>query len=63
MQSTLFESETSHTKVLISFSIEIANLCYEIEGVDAVDVMQGVHMDYRLSPINEKIRIKSCILF
>lgn len=36
---------------LISFSNEIANLCAEIDGIDVVDVMNGVHMDKRLSPI------------
>lgn len=36
---------------LISFSNEIANLCSAIGGIDAVDVMRGVHLDKRLSPI------------
>jgi UDPglucose 6-dehydrogenase len=36
---------------LISFSNEIANLCSEIDDIDVVDVMKGVHMDKRLSPI------------
>jgi UDPglucose 6-dehydrogenase/GDP-mannose 6-dehydrogenase len=36
---------------MISFSNEIANLCSEIGGIDVVDVMRGVHMDNRLSPI------------
>ncbi len=36
---------------MISFSNEIANLCSEIEGVDAAEVMRGVHLDKRLSPI------------
>jgi UDPglucose 6-dehydrogenase/GDP-mannose 6-dehydrogenase len=36
---------------MISFSNEIANLCAEIGGIDVVDVMKGVHMDKRLSPI------------
>ena len=38
---------------LISFSNEIGNLCATLEDVDALDVMQGVHMDKRLSPILE----------
>ncbi|MFH1932400.1 MAG: UDP-glucose/GDP-mannose dehydrogenase family protein [Pseudomonadota bacterium] len=36
---------------MISFSNEIANLCGAIGGIDVVDVMKGVHMDKRLSPI------------
>lgn len=36
---------------MISFSNEIANLCAAIGDVDVVDVMKGVHMDKRLSPI------------
>lgn len=36
---------------LISFSNEIGNLCTTIGGVDVVDVMRGVHLDKRLSPI------------
>lgn len=36
---------------MISFSNEIANLCTAIGGIDAVDVMKGVHLDKRLSPI------------
>ena len=36
---------------LISFSNEIGNLCSSIEGVDAIEVMKGVHLDNRLSPI------------
>jgi len=36
---------------LISFSNEMANLCAAIGGVDIKDVMAGVHLDRRLSPI------------
>jgi len=36
---------------MISFSNEIANLCGATGGVDVKDVMQGVHLDKRLSPI------------
>ena len=36
---------------MISFSNEIGNLCSSIGGVDVVDVMKGVHLDRRLSPI------------
>jgi UDPglucose 6-dehydrogenase/GDP-mannose 6-dehydrogenase len=38
---------------LISFSNEIGNLCAAIGGVDVKDVMAGVHLDRRLSPILE----------
>jgi UDPglucose 6-dehydrogenase len=38
---------------LISFSNEIANLCSAVGGVDAVDVMRGVHLDKRLMPLDE----------
>jgi len=36
---------------MISFSNEIGNLCAAIGGIDVVDVMRGVHLDERLSPI------------
>lgn len=36
---------------LISFSNEIGNLCATMGGIDALDVMQGVHLDKRISPI------------
>jgi UDPglucose 6-dehydrogenase/GDP-mannose 6-dehydrogenase len=36
---------------LISFSNEIANLCTALGGIDTVDVMKGVRLDKRLSPI------------
>jgi UDPglucose 6-dehydrogenase/GDP-mannose 6-dehydrogenase len=36
---------------LISFSNEIANLCTEMGGVDVVDVLRGVHLDRRVSPL------------
>ncbi|MDF7799388.1 UDP-glucose/GDP-mannose dehydrogenase family protein [Pontiellaceae bacterium B1224] len=38
---------------LISFSNEIGNLCSSIGGIDALDVMNGVHLDKRFSPILE----------
>ncbi|HJT80184.1 MAG TPA: UDP-glucose/GDP-mannose dehydrogenase family protein, partial [Chthoniobacterales bacterium] len=44
---------------MISFSNEIANLCAAIGNVDVVDVMRGVHLDKRLSPVtSEGDRIK-----
>ncbi len=36
---------------LISFSNEIANLCSVHQDLDVVEVLQGVHLDRRLSPI------------
>ena len=36
---------------LISFSNEIGNLCSSIGDIDVVDVMKGVHLDKRISPI------------
>ena len=38
---------------LISFSNEIGNLCAAAGGIDVTDVMAGVHLDKRLSPILE----------
>lgn len=38
---------------LISFSNEIGNLCEALGGIDALDVMKGVHLDKRVSPILE----------
>lgn len=36
---------------MISFSNEIANLCSTLADIDVKKVMQGVHLDHRLSPI------------
>jgi UDPglucose 6-dehydrogenase len=36
---------------MISFSNEIANLADALGGIDVVDVMRGVHLDKRLTPI------------
>jgi UDPglucose 6-dehydrogenase/GDP-mannose 6-dehydrogenase len=36
---------------MISFSNEIANFCATIDNLDVVEVMRGVHLDKRLSPI------------
>lgn len=38
---------------MISFSNEIANLCSAIGDIDVADVMRGVHLDKRLSPITQ----------
>lgn len=36
---------------MISFSNEMGNLCATLGGIDVVEVMRGVHLDKRLSPI------------
>lgn len=36
---------------MVSFSNEMANLCAAVDDVDVVDVMRGVHLDKRLTPI------------
>ena len=36
---------------MISFSNEIANLSAKLGGIDVTEVMRGVHLDKRLSPI------------
>ena len=36
---------------MISFSNEIGNLCAAVGGIDVLEVMKGVHLDKRLSPI------------
>jgi UDPglucose 6-dehydrogenase len=41
---------------MISFSNEIGNLCARVGGVDVVEVMRGVHLDKRLTPIIEDNR-------
>jgi UDPglucose 6-dehydrogenase/GDP-mannose 6-dehydrogenase len=41
---------------MISFSNEIGNLCSALGEVDVVDVMQGVHLDKRLTPVLEEGR-------
>lgn len=47
---------------LISFSNEIGNLCAQA-GVDSVEVMEGIHLDKRLSPIlNNGTRVKPALL-
>ena len=36
---------------MISFSNEIGNLCAALTGIDVVEVMKGVHLDKRFTPI------------
>jgi UDPglucose 6-dehydrogenase/GDP-mannose 6-dehydrogenase len=40
--------------VQISFANEIANLCSDLGNIDIVDVMNGVHLSYYLSPRTEQ---------
>ncbi len=47
----------SYFATLISFTNEIANLCSSIDDVDILDVMRIVHLDKRISPIVEGLRI------
>jgi UDPglucose 6-dehydrogenase len=46
---------------LISFSNEIGNLCAEI-GTDVTEVLEGVHLDRRLSPVVDGARISPGLL-
>jgi UDPglucose 6-dehydrogenase len=46
---------------LISFSNELANLCAEV-GTDIVDVLGGVHLDRRWSPVVDGTRVSPGIL-
>lgn len=48
---TIKYAANSLLATMISFSNEIGNLCSEIGDVDVVEVMRGVHLDKRLSPI------------
>lgn len=43
---------------VISYSNEISNICAEIEGVDAIDVMKIMELDRRISPFVGGSRVK-----
>jgi UDPglucose 6-dehydrogenase len=43
---------------MISFANEMGNLCADVGGIDVTEVMNGVHLDKRLSPITPNGRIK-----
>lgn len=47
---------------MISFSNEIGNTCAQIGGIDVREVMNGVHLDKRLSPVINKKRITPGLL-
>jgi len=46
---------------LISFSNEVGNLCAEL-GTDVTEVLEGVHLDRRLSPVVDGQRVSPGIL-
>jgi UDPglucose 6-dehydrogenase len=48
--------------VLISFSNEFASLCEAVEGTDIDVIMEGLHLDKRLSPVVNGKRIAPQIL-
>jgi len=47
---------------MISFSNELAGLCEATRGADLETVMDGLHLDKRLSPVSAGLRIKPGIL-
>jgi UDPglucose 6-dehydrogenase/GDP-mannose 6-dehydrogenase len=47
---------------LISFSNEIAAICESVDGLDVEEVMDGLHLDRRLTPIVDDKRISPGIL-
>lgn len=56
---TIKYTANSLLATMISFSNEIGNLCAAIGDVDVVEVMKGVHLDKRISPIlSDGTRIK-----
>jgi len=48
---TIKYAANSLLATMISFSNEIAGLCTAVGGLDVAEVMRGVHLDRRLSPI------------
>jgi UDPglucose 6-dehydrogenase len=50
---TIKYAANSLLATMISFSNEIGNLCARLDGVDASEVMKGVHLDRRISPVLE----------
>ena len=50
---TIKYAANSLLATMISFSNEIANLCTALDRVDVVEVLRGVHLDKRLSPLLE----------
>jgi len=50
-------TSNSFLAMLISFSNEISNICDKLDSVNALKVMEGLHLDGRVSPIVESKRI------
>lgn len=50
-------SSNSLLATLISFSNEIASLCESIPGADVETIMKGLHLDRRISPIVNGVRV------
>lgn len=48
----------SFLATVISFANEIGNLCAAVGDVDVMDVMAGVHLDRRLSPLTASGRVR-----
>ncbi len=48
---TIKYAANSLLATMISFSNEIGNLCAALDNVDVVEVLRGVHLDKRLSPL------------
>lgn len=46
---------------MISFANEIGNLCSDLGGIDAVEVMKGVHLSQYLYPFTEHGRVRAPI--
>ena len=50
-------TSNSYFAMLISFSNEISNICDELDCVDAMNVMKGLYLDGRISPLVDSKRI------
>jgi len=55
-------SSNALLSVLISFSNEIASICENLPGTDVETIMNGLHLDRRLSPIVNQKRVSPQIL-
>jgi len=50
-------TSNSYFAMLISFSNEISNICDKLDCVDAMNVMKGLYLDGRISPLVDSKRI------
>ena len=50
-------TSNSYFAMLISFSNEISNICDELDCVDVMNVMKGLYLDGRISPLVDSKRI------